>query len=78
MTTQTFKELCEVLEAERNDISYKRHFTKPEIKVITKTLKVIPEHLKRIYFHSGRYSAGDRDSLAVQAWAEYGKAEGIS
>jgi hypothetical protein len=78
MSTQTFKELCEVLEAERNDISYKRHFTKPEIKVITKTLKVIPERFKRIYFHAGRYSAGDRDSMAVEAWLEYELAEDIT
>jgi len=75
MTKQTFKELCEVLELERHDISYRKRITKPEVQVITKTLKVIPERLKRTYFHAGRYSAGDRDSLAVEAYAEYERTE---
>jgi hypothetical protein len=72
-----FSDLVQKLEAERNDVSYRSHFTKPEVKVITKTLKVIPERLKRAYFHAGRYSAGDRDRLAVEAYAEYERAENL-
>jgi len=70
-------ELWHKLENERLDISYRKHFAKPEVKVITKTLKVIPERLKRAYFHAGRYSAGDRDRLAVEAYAEYERAENL-
>jgi len=77
MTKQTFKELCEVLDTERLDISYRKRITKPQVQVITKTVKVIPERLKRTFFHAGRYSAGDRDSLAVEAYAEYEKAENL-
>jgi hypothetical protein len=69
--TMNFKQLCEALETERSDISYRNHFAKPEINIITKTVKVIPEKLKGIYFHAGRYSAGDRDRLATEAWTEY-------
>jgi len=72
-----FSDLVQRLEAERNDISYRSQFTKPEVKVITKTLKVIPERFKRIYFHAGRYAAGDRDNLAAQAWAEYERTENL-
>ena len=72
-----FSDLVQRLEAERNDISYRSHFTKPEVKVITKTLKVIPERFKRIYFHAGRYAAGDRDNLAKDAWSEYEKLENL-
>jgi len=77
MTKQTFKELCEVLELERHDISYRKRITKPEVQVITKTLKVIPERLKRTFFHAGRYAAGDRDNLAIEAWAEYERTENL-
>ena len=72
-----FSDLVQRLEAERNDISYRSQFTKPEVKVITKTLKVIPERFKRIYFHAGRYAAGDRDNLAAQAWSEYEELENL-
>jgi len=72
-----FSDLVQRLEAERNDISYRSHFTKPEVKVVTKTLKVIPERFKRIYFHAGRYAAGDRDNLARDAWAEYERTENL-
>jgi len=73
----TFSEFIQQLELERNNISYRSHFTKPEVKVITKTLKVIPERFKKIYFHAGRYAAGDRDKLASEAWAEYEKQEDV-
>ena len=73
----TFSEFIQQLELERNNISYRSHFTKPEVKVITKTLKVIPERFKKIYFHAGRYAAGDRDKLASEAWAEYQKQEDV-
>ena len=72
-----FSDLVQRLEAERNDISYRKHFAKPEVKVVTKTLKVIPERFKRIYFHAGRYAAGDRDNLAIQAWSEYEELENL-
>ena len=72
-----FSDLVQKLEAERNDVSYRSHFTKPEVKVITKTLKVIPERFKKLYFHAGRYAAGDRDNLATQAWSEYEELENL-
>jgi len=72
-----FSDLVQKLEAERNDISYRSQFTKPEVKVITKTLKVIPERFKKTYFHAGRYAAGDRDNLARDAWAEYERTENL-
>jgi hypothetical protein len=72
-----FSDLVQRLEAERNDISYRKRITKPEVKVVTKTLKVIPERFKKIYFHAGRYAAGDRDKLASEAWAEYEKQENL-
>ena len=72
-----FSDLVQKLEAERNNISYRSQFTRPEVKVITKTLKVIPERFKRIYFHAGRYAAGDRDNLATQAWSEYEELENL-
>ena len=72
-----FSDLVQKLEAERNDVSYRKRITKPEVQVITKTLKVIPERFKRIYFHAGRYAAGDRDNLATQAWSEYEELENL-
>jgi hypothetical protein len=72
-----FSDLVQRLAAERNDISYRKRVTKPEVQVVTKTLKVIPERFKRIYFHAGRYAAGDRDKLASEAWAEYEKQENL-
>jgi len=38
---------------------------------------VIPERFKRIYFHAGRFSAGDCDKLAIESWAEYEKLENL-
>ena len=72
-----FSDLVQRLEAERNDISYRSQFTKPEVQVITKTVKVVPERFKKLYFHAGRYAAGDRDNLATQAWAEYERTENL-
>ena len=72
-----FSDLVQKLEAERHDISYRKRVTKPEVQVVTKTLKVIPERFKRIYFHAGRYAAGDRDNLATQAWSEYEELENL-
>jgi tRNA(Glu) U13 pseudouridine synthase TruD len=69
--TMNFKQLCEALEAERSDLSYLRTPRKPEINVVTKVVRVVPEKLKGMYFHAGRYSAGDRDSSATEAWSQY-------
>ena len=72
-----FSDLVQRLEAERNDISYRKRVTKPEVQVITKTVKVVPERFKKLYFHAGRYAAGDRDNLATQAWSEYERTENL-
>jgi hypothetical protein len=61
------------LEAERNDISYRKRLAPPEVKVVVKEVKKVPERLKKIYYHAGRYAAGDRDSLATEAYAEFEK-----
>lgn len=63
------------LEAERNDISYRNPIPKPLVKVVVKEVKKVPERLKKIYFHAGRYAAGDRDSLAIEAHAQFEKLE---
>jgi hypothetical protein len=60
-------ELIKRLEAERNDISYRKRLPEPQVQVIVKEVKRVPERLKKIYFHAGRYSAGDRDTLATEA-----------
>lgn len=72
-----FEELVKRLEVERNDISYRKPLAKPQevIKVIEKVVDIVPERLKKIYFHAGRYSAGDRDSLAIEAFVEFEKLE---
>jgi hypothetical protein len=70
-------ELIKRLEAERNDISYRKRLPEPQVQVIVKEVKRVPERLKKIYFHAGRYAAGDRDIMAVQAWTQYAKQEGI-
>ena len=70
-------ELFARLEAERIDISYRNPIPKPIVKIETKVIKTIPERFKRIYFHAGRYAAGDRDKMAEQAWREYADAEGL-
>ena len=59
------------LEAERIDISYRNPIPKPITQVVVKEIKRVPERLKSIYFHAGRYAAGDRDRLAIQANAEF-------
>jgi hypothetical protein len=65
------------LEAERIDISYRNPIPKPLVKVETRVVKTFPERLKKIYFHAGRYAAGDRDRMAEQAWEDYASAEGL-
>jgi len=69
----TFSDLVMRLEAERNDISYRKRLAPPEVKVVVKEVKKVPERLKKIYYHAGRYAAGDRDSLATEAYAEFEK-----
>jgi hypothetical protein len=70
-------ELFARLEAERIDISYRNPIPKPIVKIETQVVKTFPERLKKIYFHAGRYSAGDRDRMAEQAWSEYAEIEGL-
>lgn len=72
----TFSDLVMRLEAERNDISYRKRLAPPEVKVVVKEVKKVPERLKKIYYHAGRYAAGDRDSLATEAYAEFEKLDG--
>jgi hypothetical protein len=68
-------ELIKRLEAERNDISYRKRLPESQVQVIVKEVKRVPERLKKIYFHAGRFSAGDRDTLATEANAEFEKLE---
>jgi hypothetical protein len=68
-------ELIKRLEAERNDISYRKRLPEPQVQVIVKEVKRVPERIKKIYFHAGRYSAGDRDTLATEANADFEKLE---
>ena len=68
-------ELIKRLEAERNDISYRKRLPEPQVQVIVKEVKKVPERLKKIYFHAGRYSAGDRDTLATEANEQFEKLE---
>lgn len=70
-----YSQLWKILEAERNDISYRKPLASPEVKVVVKELKKVPERLKKIYYHAGRYAAGDRDSLATEAFAQFEKLE---
>lgn len=71
----SFEELCRSLEAERLDISYRKRLPEPITQVVVKEVKRVPERLKKIYYHAGRYAAGDRDSLAIEAFAEFEKLE---
>lgn len=64
------------LEAERYDISYRKPIRAPEVAYKIKTLTKVPERLKKVYFHAGRYSAGDRDQTAVDAHYAMEKLEG--
>lgn len=68
-------ELIKRLEAERNDISYRVKNPKPLVKVVVK--RTVSEANKKLYFHAGRYSAGERDQLAAAAWQKYAALEGI-
>jgi hypothetical protein len=68
-------EFWQRLEAERHDISYRNPIPKPLVKVVVKEVRKVPERLKSIYFHAGRYAAGDRDRLATQANEEFEKLE---
>jgi hypothetical protein len=71
----SFDDLVKSLEAERYDISYRKPLAEPQVHVVVKEVKRVPERLKKIYFHAGRYAAGDRDTLAVEANAEFEKIE---
>jgi hypothetical protein len=70
-----YSELWRILEAERHDISYRKRLAPPEVKVVVKEVKRVPERLKKIYFHAGRYAAGDRDNLAIEAQEQFEKLE---
>jgi hypothetical protein len=74
-STDSFYRLLERLEAERNDISYRKPLAEPEVHVVVKEVKKIPERLKKIYYHAGRYAAGDRDTLATEAFTQFEKIE---
>jgi predicted solute-binding protein len=69
-------EFWRALEAERYDISYRKAVRAPEIQYKIKTLTKVPERLKKVYFHAGRYSAGDRDQTAIDAHYAMEKLEG--
>jgi len=71
----SFEDLVQSLEAERNDISYRKPFAEPQVQVVVKDVKRVPERLKKVYFHAGRFAAGDRDTLAVEANAEFERLE---
>jgi len=71
----SFDELMKRLEAERNDITYRKPLAEPQVQVVVKEVKRVPERTKKIYFHAGRYAAGDRDTLAVEANAEFERLE---
>lgn len=71
----SFEELIKSLEAERNDISYRKPLAEPQVQVVVKEVKRVPERLKKVYFHAGRFAAGDRDTLAVEANAQFEKLE---
>jgi hypothetical protein len=71
----SYENLVKTLEAERNDISYRKPLAAPQVQVIVKEVKRVPEHLKKVYFHAGRYAAGDRDTLATEANEKFEKIE---
>mgnify|MGYP000529804286 CR=1 FL=1 len=71
ISAKKFKALCESLEAERSDLTYLKTPRKPRVRVVTKTLKIVPETVKSVYFNAGRYSAGDRDITAIEAYWQY-------
>ena len=68
------------LEAERWDISYRKRKPKalePQVNKNKAAELVINEKLKSMFFHAGRYSAGDRDKKATKAWQSYETYEGL-
>lgn len=69
------EDFWKALEAERHDISYRKQVQKPETVIRVKTVTKIPERLKKVYFHAGRYSAGDRDDLATESYRKMEKLE---
>jgi hypothetical protein len=71
----SFDDLVKSLEAERYDISYRKPLAEPQVHVVVKEVKRVPERLKKIYFHAGRYAAGDRDTLAIEANQQFEKLE---
>ena len=71
----SFDDLVKSLEAERYDITYRKPLAEPQVHVVVKEVKRVPERTKKIYFHAGRYAAGDRDTLAVEANAEFERLE---
>ncbi len=73
----SYDDLLKRLEAERLDISYRTTNPSPMVKVVEKVVKKVPEAAKSLYFHAGRYAAGDRDKTAVKAWQKYQAEEGI-
>lgn len=73
--THSFDELVKSLEAERYDISYRKPLAEPQVHVVVKEVKRVPERLKKVYYHAGRYAAGDRDTLAVEANQQFEKLE---
>lgn len=71
----SFEQLVKSLEAERYDISYRKPLAEPQVHVVVKEVKRVPERYKKIYFHAGRFAAGDRDTLAVEANSQFEKLE---
>jgi hypothetical protein len=71
----SFEQLVKSLEAERYDISYRKPLAEPQVHVVVKEIKRVPERLKKVYFHAGRFAAGDRDTLAVEANEQFEKLE---
>ena len=71
----SFDDLVKSLEAERYDISYRKPLAEPQVHIVVKEVRRVPERLKKIYFHAGRFAAGDRDTLAVEANEQFEKLE---
>lgn len=75
------KRQLEALERERYDISYRK--VKPKKKLIIDSVEptqveALSERYKQMFFHAGRYAAGDRDKKAVTEYASYLHFEGLS
>ena len=68
-----FQKLCERLEAERNDISYRQPAQAQIVyvdRVIRKTNKLTTTEREKenaIYYNAGRYQEGARDKTALKA-----------